>query len=241
MEGASIKMRKLRSRTVTTLALLGFFASVPLVCRADSITFSTTVPFTNAPFSDVSLSSIQQFDPAQGTLTGVLISAATHGVESGTLRNNATSPSPFISIAADTEILMDSTIGLVDSLIAGNDYGDLTAGQNYFGLAAGATANFGPINSIFAFESQTFSSGLTPFLGVGSLGLELGAVNTFTVTGGNTVTTNLMAQAGSVVTVTYTFTPSSTTPEPASLSFGLLGVAIFVGKRWSSSRNIRKA
>jgi hypothetical protein len=229
----------LRFRSAT-LALAALVAVVPFTCRAATISSSVSLPITDAPFSNVSLSSLQQFDPAAGTLTQVLISVATDGVEQGTVKNNGTSPTATISVTVGTEMFLDSTDSLVDSLITGNDYGDLTGTQLYFGLAAGATANVGPF-TLFDYQSQAFSSGLTPFLGVGSLGLELGAVNTFTHTGGSSIATaNFTAQEEPVVTVTYTFTPSSTTPEPASLSFVLLGAAILAGKRWSSNRNIRK-
>lgn len=234
-------MLDLRSCSVTSLAIIAFFAGLPLVCRADTVSFSTSVPFTTSSFSNVSLSSINQFDPAMGTLTGVVITVNSHGNIDGTVKNTSISFPATFSVALDSELLLDSTLGPIDSLLAGHDYGDLTAGQNYSGLAGGATANLGPINGLFSHvASPSFISGLAPFLGTGSLGLELGSISTTTVTGGGSaVTTNLVFQSSATVDVTYTFA-AATTPEPASLWFALLGgVAMFIGNGWRSLRNVR--
>jgi hypothetical protein len=211
----------LRIRWAALIFLAAFAA------HAQTLTFSNTVVFPGGNPANVAPFDIQQFNPADGTLTSVVL----------TMDFSFQSLFTYNGASATGTLTLDqgNSISFLyngSDVVAGKDYGTsvFNAGLPSTGYSSGSGI---PIETNVIFSA---ASDLANFTGTGEIPLSAEYYNDATVTWtSGTVTWSLDDNATLTALVTYDFTP---TPEPgvmSLLSFGALGFAV------SKHRYLRKS
>ena len=201
------------------IAVAGFtLAAASQASAASTSNNSNTFGPTKTDFTSATLT-LQPFNTALGTLTGVSLTFNANATVSGSVTNNAPTAQNF-KVTTDTQVTMSSTTGSVNNVVV-----DLQSTQSYTALAAGGTASYGP----FAPGNSTTVSG-TPLSDYtsGPINFTASTLSAITILGGgNNIGTLINSTASGFATVTYTYTPTppTTVPEPASMALLGMGLA----------------
>ena len=197
---------------------------------------------------------LNQFNPSLGALTGVtLYFYATESITNFTLTNNAASTSTFdatigsrVNMNPGNSAVTADRFLTPENLVAFDTQSGSCASFQPFTcssitLGAGATSgNFGPItvnntDAVYGFTTGTGVQGLTGVMKSGTSIASYIGVGTFNLTGSTLITTSFTGGGGNIAVnqstnaafsgeVDYTYTPSVSTPEPATM--GLMGGAL---------------
>jgi hypothetical protein len=200
---------------VTTLSAL-----VSLTALADQITVSgvyglAPTNFTNQPVTP----SVTQFNPALGTLTGVIVKLT--GTVSGTAKAESQDSSPTTvteNLQATIALILNGTTQLAQVLPIATVVHNFTAfdGTLDFGGTSGATDS----GLTATLNTSINPVDFTPYLGTGNVVFGVSATGSSNANGGGNLISGFTTQGKGQVDVTYIYTPISTTatPEPATLS-----------------------
>ena len=200
------------------IAVAGF--AIAAVSQASAATISNSTPFgpTKTDFTTANLT-LQGFNTSLGTLTGVSLSMSGYATVGGSVTNNATTAQNF-KVSTDTQVTLNSTANSVGNLIL-----DLTSTQSYTAVAAGATAVYGPFNPATNAVSVT-GTPLSDYT-AGPINFSASTLSATTILGGgNNITAAVNSTAGGIVMVTYTYTPTPPTAVPEPASMALLGMGL---------------
>lgn len=205
-------------------------AFVPLalasVTLADSVSYSSNLPYAKTDW--ISTLELPRFNPALGTLTKVQLAVTGDVSTELTITNNASTSSHG---SAKTEVII-AVQDILGSFLVGPDI--LTPQTGYaYNLSAGESVTSGALTKSKT-DSQDITSSevLSEFTGLGNISLN---ASTFTQTllantGGNTAA-DQVTTADITGLITYTFTPTASIPEPASVGFVGLGVVGLLARR----------
>lgn len=186
------------------------------IATAAVISYSTSFGPTSTDFSIGPLT-LQSFNPAQGTLTGVQLTLMGNANFGGAIKNNGGLPETFSVKETILLTIASATAGLNGLAV------DFTANQQFNNLASGATATFGPFDLS---ESVVTTPTDLALFQAGPLNFTAASRTTHTYKGaGGNNHFQITATAGGVLEVAYTFEPPTNVPEPASLA--LLGAGLF--------------
>jgi hypothetical protein len=231
---------ELKSRAFRSLLTIVALTVAAGVANAASITYygsSYGASFSPLAGTDFSASdTLQMFNPALGTLTGITITTIWDANTVLTVTNN---DGAFASNgSAQTKITTSSTDA--GSLLAGQrDISDYNfyfflpnAGYSYT-LAAGSSTTSGTLtrNNVSITDPYNTTIGnltagiAAEFTGAGTITLAFGTLTQTVLsnTGGNT-NASQSTHAQFKDSITYDYTPAAPTPEPATM--GLLGSAL---------------
>jgi hypothetical protein len=172
---------------------------------------------------------LKLFDPALGTLTGVMFDISGRMTANGEVTNTAHQAQSF-NVVEDVAFSFTGAGGPLDRLLGGLDI-DPLANQKYTMVAPQVANPFG------AYDVSTPPMQLTGPLGTFERahgGIDRIDVSTITSTtvrgGGGNVASKINTNAEGLINVTYTYTPRTTpvgVPEPISLAVlgaGLVGL-----------------
>ena len=209
----------------SALAVAALLAGIG-VASATTITTSASYGVGGTPqLTDWSqVLTVNPFNTALGTLTGVSITLDSSGAFSGAVKNTSATPQNF-KVTEDVNLSGSSSNAGISAII-GTLTQDLVVTQTYTALGSGTSAAFGPFGptstasatstNFAAFESGPISTTITT------------ATGTTVIGGGGNITNNINTKAGATLTVVYTYTPAVVpppVPEPASLMLVLAGMA----------------
>ena len=184
------------------------------------ISFSHTTPNSTTPFTDPF--SLSKFDPALGTLTGILIDFSATEYATVSVFNFTGINQAFTNGTASVPLVLTSPSGPVSvTAVAGPLAGTVAPGTVASFPGATGTVIAPTLNVAAAmFGLYTGTGGTTLSFNVsGSNGTYSGSAAPGVFFGGS-------ASAGGVTTITYNYTTALTsTPEPATMS--LFGSALF--------------
>ena len=158
-----------------------------------------------------------------GTLTSVTATLTATENANGTLTNNSASTQRF-TFSEPSQVFLNSSNAALGSLLV-----SLTSGPQSYILSPGASAAFGPYNpSSSSANTFTSASDLASFTTANTY--TFGTLTGETVTGGGgNISSSLTTTASGNLTIQYTFTPTVSVPEPASMALlgaGLAGVGL---------------
>jgi hypothetical protein len=231
-------MKTLRS-TFIVLSIVALALILAPVAMANTETFSTTIGPTLTSFSGQT-GTVAQFDPTLGTLTQVIITLSGGGTTDITATaGNPTTPTNFSQLATSVAMqLTDPTDAAVNPVA--NELGGVAGISSFSPLVVtfGTPYDSGVLSMTGTPASQTLTSSLTSFIGLGLVTFDLAAIATTTTssTGGN-FTAGQVTDASGGVTVEYDYNPPPTgTPEPGTLTLfgtGLLGLAGMLRRKFA--------
>ena len=202
------------------LAVGGFVAIAASQASAAVITQTATFAGQKTDFTTGTLT-LAGFNPTLGTLTSVTINLSSNGSIAGTVTNNAPTAQDF-TVGTSTRIRLSpstpvSSIGGIQVF--------LTSTQDFFAVAGGATANYGP----FTPSQTTGEVAGTPLSAFqsGPITFTASTASSTTITGGgNNIQTGIQSFVGGSVVATYTYSlPVVQVPEPASMALLGMGLA----------------
>jgi hypothetical protein len=232
-------------RRIFTIALIATLSAV-LAC-AGTVTYNASIPFTTTPFGTTPLVPLNfsQFNPINGTLTGVSVTilGTTETNSTGSLTNTGGATSNlsigidvFYSFTGVNGVLAPTSFDLVPNVfgphatLAANQTITWTPTVNGNGTTPGVDATLGT-NDVGA----TLTTGLAPFIGTGTVtALDASTIGNYSGVLPLNYTTTGATQADVFAQITYTY--SSGTPEPVSMLLfgsGLLGVALVGRKKFA--------
>ncbi len=203
--------------------------------RADTIeTFTNTIAPTSVPFSDTF--SLSGFDTALGTLDAITITLDATGSADVVVDNSTSSSQSFSDANATIPVSLTGPGGLTTmvSLSAGPFSGTVPATSivslpgstaSVTGTITVPSADFGLFEGVGPIVSLDVNASSGTFSGTSSTGVFFGGSSTL----------------GAVTSISYTFSPATTTiPEPATVAlFGgaLLVMGSFLKRTLRGSRN----
>lgn len=169
-----------------------------------------------------------KFDPANGTLTSVMLSWNWDVTSSAKLTNTAASAQTFSWESALTFFLDDASpvVAEVDSVTLFS--------RARSPLDTGATDDLGTVNFTSAGMLAVSGLNVADFIGTGTSTLTCStATSSNFVGGGGNIALDQQTQGGCGFQIQYEFTPNVTTvPEPASLAlFGLAALGAAAARR----------
>ncbi len=220
-------MKKTFAALAAAAAFLPFAsAQAATLSYADSVALTTTNWANTLSFS--------KFDTSLGTLTSIRFDLS--GVVQGS--GNAES---LDSSASTVTLTLGSLLGLTrpdnSTLVVTNpvfsqtfNFTAFDSAINFGGTSGGTTGAVSATGSNFFVSSSASDFTLFSALGGGTINLGLNAVGASSGNGSGNLITQFNTAASGVAKVTYTYTPTATVPEPASLALicgglGLLGAA----------------
>lgn len=246
-------MKAFRNVTLLSLSLAALALVAAPLAHAGSITYSTTEANASDNLNNELITpAIFQFNNISGiyagdTLNSVVITFTGSGVTTLSATNtDANNTSTGVGVTSTTTIILDSTVGSIDSLLLADAFKDtMTSYVTGKTVAPSTTLSWGPnIMSTAGGTSATITSGLGIFTGTSSLGFELNSsTQVFGGGTGGTLTTGQKNNAsGGTISVTYNYSapgPTPTVPEPGTLTMfgtGLLGLAGMLRHKYLHSR-----
>jgi hypothetical protein len=218
-------------KTFAALALAA--ALLPLAAaQAATVSYSDSMALTTTNWIDAL--SFSKFDTNLGTLTSIRFDLS--GVVQGV--GNAES---LDSSASTVKLSLGSLLGLTrpdnSTLVVTNpvfsqtfDFTKFDGTFDFGGTSGATTGTASATGSNFFVSSSASDFALFSALGGGMINLGLNAVGNSSGTGSGNLITQFNTAASGVAKVTYTYAPTATVPEPASLALvfgglGLLGAA----------------
>jgi len=209
-----------RIATILTLMLLVSAAAGLADTVSETFSFSTTpTPFT------IGSSAVPQFDPTLGTLTSIVIDVT--GTDSGSaeITNNSSAAGTYAFTIGASLLLEDPSLAPLIT-ITPSFSGSLS-------VPSGGTATSAPMSGS-ATGTDTLTSGFGAYTGIGTYVFTLVGNSSGFVSGPTPFTVTESTSGSESGTVTYNYTPATTTgtvPEPSSIMlFGtgltFLGVAL---------------
>jgi hypothetical protein len=218
--------------TVKRIALILCTAVLTSTSLAQAATSAFDASFGPVPVvtTPTVLVNLPQFDPALGTLTKVTLSLDADAF-AGSIDWDNEAPFPTdltLGIGAQVTASWPSAVSLVavplqlDSafgVAADNDAGADFVGSDAFSVDVSIGSDS---------DSDTLTTGLAPYIGVGSFGVTIEAVvqNLISTTGGFGAFQQTPGSTDGLVTVTYEYTP---TPAPAVPSLSPVGMTLLWG------------
>ena len=190
--------------------------------QAASVTFSGSV--VSQPLNWNQTVQISQFDPSLGTLTG-------------------------IDIALDASVTGDASVESLDSAmrtLTATFSAEVTASQSSLGQLLSANPTASASQTLTAFDgaidfggtsgfvtgtlmdsvqdTAMLNSGLAPFVGLGTVGIDLDASGSAVVTGSNNTASITSISSGATLSVTYTYDEAGIVPLPAGFPLLIAGL-----------------
>lgn len=216
------------SRQLTTgaLALAGTVAALSFAgaAQAASIVQTATLSNTATNFTDTALSGLTKFDSSLGTLNSVIVTLNATVAGAVGLENTGPSASSITYNLQASVALSSPGVGTLLTSVpvfSGTFNAGPFDGTTDFGGTSGTTISNLTANTS---ETVTLTTGLTPFIGSGSLDAFLSGTGQSNTNGSGNVASAFTTQAGGSVTVQYNYTPAATVPEPSAI-LGILAVA----------------
>ena len=200
--------------------LLG--AAVGAAASATTLSFSHTIMPQPTPFTTAF--TLNSFDAALGTLTGVEIIVDDTAIVSVEIFNTTSSPQPFTNASAVVPLSVTGPGGVTlnSSVTAGPLSGTAKSFESSFtGLYASNVV-------VQAIAPGAFSN----FEGSGTQNLQFNVSSgngTFSGTGGNGIFFGGSAQSGGTIDVDYTYTTFPGLPEPANWALMIVGFGVTGG------------
>jgi hypothetical protein len=246
-------MKAFRNVTLLSLSVAALALAASPLAYAGSVSFTSIETNASDNLSGELVNpAIYQFNNTTGTYAGdtlnsVVISFVGSGVTTLTATNSdANNASTGVGVTSTTTVILDSTVGSIDSLLIANAFKDtMTSSVSGQTVAATKTVTWGPNAMTSAGgKTATITSGLSLFEGISSLGFDLNSTTFVSsgATGGSFSAGQVGNGSGGTVEVTYNYStpgPVPTVPEPGTLTLfgtGLLGLAGMLRSKFLASR-----
>jgi len=204
--------------TATVSALLLSVGSAQALTETQTFTQSLTLTDWNNNFS------VNQFNSSLGTLTGVDFSFSGASSISATLTNTGSSTAKNVKFTGIS--LLDANVGAYSSEIDAS-----LSKYSMSNIAAGNTGNTGTQTTTAATDNQTQTSGLSSWIGTGTISGNWSTTTGFSLLGTNTsnVIANIHNYSDAVLSITYEYTAApiiDAVPEADSYTMMLSGLAL---------------
>jgi len=229
-------MKKISMKRFLSLSTLGLGALIATAgnVRADSVTYTDSIPLTNGGWS--ANFTLTQFDPSLGTLTEVDFSLDGSVLGSVTAKNTDVAPENITTnISA---ILKLKNPGGSSNIVVSSPIWtttDLAVAVGASVTHANETGSDPQTNSYTASNGSKF----TQFIGTGNITLPVTAASATSASASGNVNANLSTSSSANIDVTYDYTPGTpVVPEPATMSVVLLGGAIGIGSLLRCRRTV---
>ena len=203
-------MNKFLAIAVAGFTLVAVSHASAAIIQNSAVFGPNTTNFTTSTLT------LQGFDTTLGTLTGVSLTLSAAVTLTGTVTNGTSSTQDF-DVSTTTKVSLASTKSAsIKSLFV-----TFTQSQSYFGIAPGAIAEYGRYTL-----SQSATAAGTPLTDftTGPINFTASANSSKTLPTSITADTTAVANGTVQVTYTYTPTPPTSVPEPASMA--LLGMCL---------------
>ncbi len=217
------------------LAALAIAATLtPFTCaQASTISFSDNKALSTTNWTDAL--SFGKFDTSLGTLTSIRFDL------SGMVQGSGNAES-LDAAASDVTLSLGALLGLTrpdgSTLVVTNplfsqvfNFSAFDGAINFGGTSGGSTGTVSANGANFFISSNASDFSLFSALGGGTINLGLNAVGNSSGTGAGNLLTQFNTAASGNVLVTYTYTPASDVPEPATLATLAAGLGLMAAVR----------